>query len=92
MPYDSLINNDDNNRDHQQQQPPRQQQHVQNERKISDHLALNHPNYHSVVNERHNLRHRRDTKHLYDDENQLLENYDDYDFQNDGKILVKIVS
>lgn len=83
MPYDSFINNDDNNREHQTQQ-----QNVQNERKISNHLVLNHlqpPRYDSEGNLPQHFRFRRDTNNLYDDENQLFTNYDDYGGQNDGK-------
>lgn len=76
MPYDSFINNDVINRE---QELP---QNVQNERKISNHLALNHPNYHSAENKLlRNQRLKRDT-------NSLIDEYDEYnDHQNDGILL-----
>lgn len=79
MPYDSFINNDDDNNN---QQPP---QNVQNERKISNHLALNHPNYRTAFNVQKILRNKRDTNNFYDDRNQLYEDYSEN--QNDGKFL-----
>lgn len=72
LPYNSYINND-NNKHHQQQQ------NVQNERKITDHLAFNHDHYQlNGVNWRQ--RFKRATNSLLDD-NELFANYES---QNDG--------
>jgi hypothetical protein len=76
MPYHSFTNNDVNKRE--QGDLP---QNVQNERKISNHLALNHPNYHSADNKLlQNQRLKRDT-------NSLIDEYDEYNDQNDGMLL-----
>lgn len=74
MPYHSFINNDVSK--NEQELP----QNVQNERKISNHLALNHPNYHSAENKLQNQRLKRDT-------NSLIDEYDEYNDQNDGMLL-----
>lgn len=76
MPYHSFINDDVINRE--QEHP----QNVQNERKrISNHLALNNPNYHSAENKLlQNQRLKRDT-------NSLIDEYNEYNDQNDGMLL-----
>lgn len=75
MPYQTFVNNDDVNRDQDSHQ------NVQNERKIANHLALNHPNYHSA--EKMLLQNQR----LKRDTNSLIDEYDDYNDQNDGALL-----
>lgn len=74
LPYNLYINNDNNNN---QQQPP---QNVQNERKITDHLANNHDHYQlNGINWRQ--RFKRATNNLFED-NELFVNYESS--QNDG--------
>lgn len=73
LPYNSHINND-NNKQHQHHQ------NVQNERKITEHLAFNHDHYQlNGVNWRQ--RFKRAANNLFED-NELMANYESS--QNDG--------
>lgn len=73
LPYNLYINN--NKQQHQQQQ-----QNVQNERKITDHLAYNHDHYQlNGFNWRQRL--KRAANNLFED-NELFANYESS--QNDG--------
>lgn len=84
MPYNLYSNNDNNNHEKRPNKQQKQHyQHVQNERKIADHLANNHDHYQlNGINWRQRL--KRDTYNIFDDDNELLANYESS--QNDGKL------
>ena len=75
MPYNLNINNNNDNDNNNNNNFP---QNVQNERKIANHLVFNSDNY--QLNNVKRL--KRDTDNLFDDDNDLLANYENS--QNDG--------
>ena len=75
MPYNLNINNNNDNDNNNNNNFP---QNVQNERKIANHLVFNSVNY--QLNNVKRL--KRDTDNLFDDDNDLLANYENS--QNDG--------
>jgi len=95
LPYNLNINNNNNQPQHEQQHEQQhqqyQQQNVQNERKISNHLGNIHDHYQLNGINWHRQRFKRDTNNLYDDDNELLVNFEG-DGQNDGNQTIETES